>query len=657
MAYGKVTVSRVSTTPEESDRSIWVVEDVTERKLAEELFRTLADSIPQLCWIADPHGQIVWYNRRWVDYTGMTLEDLWGKRLLPVLDADVQPRALEQWTESIASGQPFEMELPIRRTDGAYRPFLTRVQPVRDERGRAAWWCGTHTDIGDLRQAEAALRESERVHRIVADNTYDFEFWRAPDGRYLYVSPSCERVTGYKPAELLADQDLLPRLVHPEDRSRFDERMRALTADRLSVEFEFRIVHRDGTDRWLAQACQPVFSERGEYLGLRGSNREVTDRKRAEEALREADRRKDEFLATLAHELRNPLAPIRNGLQVLRLSPDQQTCEQAVTMMQRQVDRIVRLVEDLLDVSRISAGKLDLRKEPVPLREIVRDAVESSQPLIDSMGHKLTVTLPDHPLTVDADFARLAQVISNLLNNSAKYTDRGGHIWLTAERQGREVLISVKDDGIGIAADQLPGLFRMYSQVRSSLERSQGGMGIGLTLAKRLVEMHGGGIEARSDGPGKGSEFLVRLPLLEEESLRPARAGMDKPTGPKSSLRVLIVDDNRDAGESLAMLLRVLGHDVRTAPDGQEGLAEAEAFRPDVALVDIGLPKLDGYEVSRRIREQAWGQAMVLVALTGWGQEEDRGRSRDAGFDEHLFKPVHPNALMRMLAELPKAKT
>jgi CheY-like chemotaxis protein len=248
-------------------------------------------------------------------------------------------------------------------------------------------------------------------------------------------------------------------------------------------------------------------------------------------------------------------------------------------------------------------------------------------------------------------------VISNLLNNSAKYTDRGGHIWLTALRQGSEVLLSVNDDGIGIAADQLPGLFRMYSQVRSSMERSQGGMGLGLTLVKRLVELHGGRVEARSEGPGKGSEFMVRLPLLEKASELPGRAGMDKPTVPKSSLRVLIVDDNVDARESLGMLLRVLGHDVRTAHDGQDGLAEAEAFRPDIALVDIGLPKLDGYEVSRRIREQPWGEAMVLIALTGWGRDEDRGRSRDAGFDDHLFKPVDPNALMRLLAGLPKGKT
>jgi PAS domain S-box-containing protein len=362
IACTNLTASLVRTPEGQPDCSIEVVEDISQRKLSEQALRTLADSIPQMCWIADRDGHIAWYNRRWVEYTGRALEQLWGRKLLPVLDAEVQPRVLKQWVESVASGEPFDMDLPLRGRDGVSRPFLTRVEPVRDDDGRVAWWLGTHTDISGLKQAEAELRESERTHRIVADNTYDFEFWRVPDGRYLYVSPSCERVSGYTPAEFLADPDLLLRLVHPDDRPRFEERMRALTADRLCDEFEFRIVHRDGTVRWLAQACQPVFSERGEYLGVRGSNREVTDRKRAEEALQVADRRKDEFLVTLAHELRNPLAPIRNALEILRLSADAQDQEQARSVMERQLDQIVRLVDDLLDVSRISTGKLELRK-------------------------------------------------------------------------------------------------------------------------------------------------------------------------------------------------------------------------------------------------------------------------------------------------------
>jgi CheY-like chemotaxis protein len=272
------------------------------------------------------------------------------------------------------------------------------------------------------------------------------------------------------------------------------------------------------------------------------------------------------------------------------------------------------------------------------------------------MGHQLNVTMPKQPIIVDADLTRLAQVLMNLLNNAAKYTERGGHIWLTVERQGSDVVVSVRDSGIGIAAEQLPRLFQMYSQVEGTLERSQGGLGIGLTLVKRLVEMHGGRIEARSEGPGKGSEFVVRLPLVVEASGTLAPAERVEPSAPKSSLRILIVDDNRDSADCLGMLLRIMGNDIRTAYDGQRGVDLAGEFRPDVVLLDIGLPKLDGYQACQRIREQAWGQAMVLIAVTGWGQEEDRRRSHEAGFDHHMVKPVDPHALMKLLAELQTVK-
>src|SRR5262245_33239325 len=534
---------------------------------------------------------------------------------------------------------------------------VAAFSPVKDDGQRVVRWCGTNTDISELKRAEEALRQRERTHRIVADNTYDFEFWRSPDGRYLYVSPSCERICGYKPADFMADPGRLGRLVHREDRPRFEERMRALTASPSSVEFEFRIVHRDGTTRWLAQACQPVFGEQGEYLGLRGSNREVTEHKKAEQALREADRRKDEFLATLAHELRNSLAPIRNALQIIRLSPERTAREQARTLMERQLGQMVRLVDDLLDVSRISQGKLELRREQVQLATVIRSALETSRPLIDHLGHQLTVTLPDQPILVDADPTPLAQVFSNLLNNSAKYMDRGGHIWLTAERQGSDVLVSVRDTGIGIAAEQLPRIFQLFSQVDSSLERSQGGLGIGLTLVRRLVEMHGGHIEARSEGPGKGSVFVVRLPVVVAAAGRQSTGGTEEPAASKSSLRILIVDDNRDSADSLVMLLRLMGNDTRTAYDGQEGVDVAGEFRPDVMLLDIGLPKLNGYEACRRIREQSWGKKAVRIAGTGWGQEEDRRRSHEAGFDHHMVKPVDLQELMKLLAGLQQVRS
>jgi signal transduction histidine kinase/CheY-like chemotaxis protein len=350
--------------------------------------------------------------------------------------------------------------------------------------------------------------------------------------------------------------------------------------------------------------------------------------------LRDADRRKDEFLATLAHELRNPLASIRNGLQIMRLAGTSgAAAEQARTMMERQLTQMVRLVDDLLDVSRITRGKIELRKERVELAAVVASAVETSRPLIEASGHELTVTLPPEPIPLDADLTRLAQTFSNLLNNAARYTEQGGHIWLTAERHGGEVMVKVRDTGLGIPADMLPKIFEMFTQVDRSLERSQGGLGIGLTLVKRLVEMHGGSVEARSDGPGKGSEFTVRLPVAvasASQQPQPSKGEGEKTAAP-AKRRILVVDDNVDAAASLSMMFGIMGMEVRTAYDGLEAVEAAAAFNPDVVLLDIGLPKLNGYEAARRIREQPWGKDMVLVAVTGWGQEEDR-RPTGSGF-------------------------
>ncbi len=366
------------------------------------------------------------------------------------------------------------------------------------------------------------------------------------------------------------------------------------------------------------------------------------------EALEEADRRKDEFLAILAHELRNPLAPIRHALQVVRRSADRSTREQARNVIERQLDHMVRLVDDLLDVSRITQGKLELRKECQPLALVINSALEASRPLIERAGHGITIALPAQPILVDADLVRLAQVLSNLLTNSAKYMERGGHIWLSAEQRAGEVLVSIKDQGIGIEPGELTRVFDMFSQVDDARGRSQGGLGIGLTLVKQLVEMHGGSVEARSGGRGRGSEFIVRLPtVLEPPEPRPK----DAPAIPGIPLRVLIVDDNADSADSLAMLLRLMDHDTRTAYDGREGAELAERLRPDVVLLDIGLPVLDGYGACRRIREQPWGKDPVLVALTGWAQEDDRRRSREAGFDHHLVKPVDVDELLRILGE------
>jgi CheY-like chemotaxis protein len=389
-----------------------------------------------------------------------------------------------------------------------------------------------------------------------------------------------------------------------------------------------------------------------------GIAEDFTEKKLAEEALKEADRRKDEFLATLAHELRNPLAPIRNAVELMRRgSGDGAVTEMARSVMERQVGQMVRLVDDLLDISRITRGKLHLRKERVELAAVVTRAVEASRPLIDAQAHNLTVTLPQEPVHLEADPIRLAQVLSNLLTNAAKYTEKGGHIWLTAERHGAWVVLSVRDTGIGIAAGDLPRLFEMFSQVAPALERSQGGLGIGLALVRVLVELHGGGVEARSAGPGRGSEFTVRLPVVAAQAQRRPEPSAD---GEKScaglNCRILVADDLRDSADSLALVLRLAGHEVQTAHDGLEAVQAAAAFRPEVALLDIGMPKMNGYEAARHIRQQPWGKRTVLIAVTGWGQEEDKRRATEAGFDHHLTKPVEPAALEKLLAGLKEAR-
>lgn len=379
----------------------------------------------------------------------------------------------------------------------------------------------------------------------------------------------------------------------------------------------------------------------------------LAELKRAEVELRSNDRRKDEFLAVLAHELRNPLAPIRNSLYILRLTGQQDaTAERVGEMMERQVNHMVRLVDDLMEVSRITRGKIRLRKERVDIAEVLHSAVETSRPAIDAGGHQLMLELTAEPLMVEGDPIRLAQVFANLLNNAAKYTDRGGRIRLGARLEGERVAISVRDDGMGISAAMLPRVFDLFTQVERGADRAQGGLGIGLTLVKSLVEMHGGEVEARSDGPGRGSEFVVRL---EAAATEPARQPVSKPAGSSRALaprRMLVVDDNRDAAESLGLLLALLGAEVRIEFSGSDALEAMATFRPAVVLLDIGMPGMDGHEIARRVRSDPALREATIVALTGWGQEEDRRDSRAAGFDYHLVKPVDIDALQSLLLSL-----
>jgi signal transduction histidine kinase/ActR/RegA family two-component response regulator len=366
--------------------------------------------------------------------------------------------------------------------------------------------------------------------------------------------------------------------------------------------------------------------------------------------LQEADRRKDEFLAMLAHELRNPLAPIRNALHIMRMpGANSEVVEKARQVTERQVQLLVRLVDDLLDVSRIMRGRIEPRKEPIELAAVIARAVETAQPILDAQGQELILQFPREPLPLEADPVRLAQVLGNLLNNAAKFSQRVGRVWLTAGREGDLAVVRVRDEGVGISAELLPRVFDLFMQADKSLERTRGGLGIGLTVVKRLVELHGGSVAAHSAGPGQGSEFVVRLPLAAKPVAARASSPAREPSGQAAIHRVLVVDDNVDAAESVAALLQLWGHEVRLAHTGPEAVQAAEAYRPEVVFLDIGLPGLNGYDVARRLRQRLELRGMVLAAVTGYGQENDRRRSQEAGFDYHLTKPVAPADLQRVL--------
>jgi signal transduction histidine kinase/ActR/RegA family two-component response regulator len=411
------------------------------------------------------------------------------------------------------------------------------------------------------------------------------------------------------------------------------------------------IIERPDGSRCIALAhVNPLFDGDGKVVGAMNVLVDITERKQLEQLLREVDRRKTNFLATLSHELRNPLSSIRNAVEVMRLKgsvePEVEWCRDVID---RQIAQLARLVDDLHDMSRISRNRLELRKEPILLSEVIERAVETSRPLVEQCGHELILTVPSEPLYLHADDVRLSQVFTNLLNNAAKYTPPPGHIWLMSLEVEDEVVVSVRDDGIGIDPEQLASLFEMFYQVDGSEEHARGGLGIGLSLVRRLVEMHGGNVTARSDGKGRGSEFEVRLPLIRMPRIDAKPDDAESASRSSLGQRILIVDDDHDAAGSLARLMRMAGYETQIAYDGVEAIEVAELFRPAIVLLDIGLPKFDGHETCRLIREQPWGAEMVFIALTGWGQEDERRKSEEAGFAHHLVKPVEYQDLLALL--------
>lgn len=640
------------------------IQDVSEKKQADEelraseiRYRRLFESAKDGILILDAAtATITDANPFLVSLLGCTRDDLIGKELWEIgLFKDIE--ASKAAVRELQENEYIRYDnLPLETTAGQ-RIDVELVSNVYGEANHRVIQCNIR-DISVRKHLQDLEREGERRLRFVMDSMPQKVITAKPNGDVDYFNPQWTAFTGRSFEQIKGWG--WTSFIHPDD---LGETVR-LWQQSIQTGNVFLMEHRfrrsDGEYRWHLSQTLPLRDEKGHIVMWIGSSTDVHQQRQSANRLQQlaadlsdSDSRKNEFLAMLAHELRNPLAPILNALKVIRMSDwDREAARSASEMMERQVGQMVRLVDDLLDVSRISRGKIELRLSRIELQSAIRQAVEAARPLIESLNHELTVTLPPQPLYLNADATRLAQVFGNLLNNACKFTERGGRISLSVEQEEGRAVIRIKDSGLGIESSQLVHVFDIFVQVDTSLERATTGLGIGLTLVKSLVEMHHGTVEARSDGIGRGSEFVVRLPLhMELGKSAPSMTASDD-SSPTTGKRILVVDDNRDSADSMALLLKLSGNETHTAADGLEAIEAAQSLRPDVILLDIGLPSLNGYEVCRRIRAQDWGKRMVLVALTGWGQDDDRKKSSEAGFNAHVVKPVEFDDLVKLLSEL-----
>jgi PAS domain S-box-containing protein len=624
-----------------------------ERKLADEnaRFRALTEYSSDAVVLIDAGATVLYSSPSTRRVLGYEPNEFVGHSGFPFVHPDDAGYMRERLGHLLRHAEtPVQVEMRVRHKDGSWRWTECVGTNLLSEPAVGAIVVNFR-DITERHEAAAALRESERRFSSFMQHLNGLAWIKDLDGRYVFANDAALRVFGRTPEELYGRGD--HALFDVPTAAQFKENDRRALSRSSGVQVVETLKHADGVVHHSLVTKFPMLGPNGKPAYIGGMAIDITERIEAETKLKEADRRKDEFLAMLAHELRNPLAPIRNSLYVLR-RPDtsRDAAEQALTMVERQVYNMVRLVDDLLDVSRITRGKIQLRAEPIDLAAVLQRAVEATRPLIEANRHTLTLTLTPVPTRVVADPTRLEQVFANLLTNAAKYTERGGSIAVVTEREGPDVVVRVRDTGFGIPPAMLPHIFDLFTQGDCTLERAQGGLGIGLTLVKTLVEMHRGSVTAASAGPGHGSEFTVRLPACADVPSLTHAAAADPPdaTAGDGSLHVLVVEDSRDAADSLAMLLQLWGHQVRVARDGLSGLKAARSFRPQVVFLDIGLPGLDGYEVARRLRAE-FGDEVRLVAMTGYGQEEDRRRAREAGFDAHLVKPAEPELLQRLLAD------
>ena len=598
-------------------------------------------------------------------YPAALREDGLAGRTIVVTDMATDPRTAAAYQTLFAPlGMRAHLSVPLHRggrwvasfSISHHEPRYWTAAEAASMRlvGERVW------SIVDRAWAEETLRASEERFRATFENAAVGIAHVAVDGRWLRVNDKLCEIVGYTREHLLAGMTFQD-ITHPEDLDIDLELVRqVVSGERQTYSLDKRYFRANGSIVWVRLTVALLRAADGTPAYFISVIEDITARKRAEEALREADQRKDEFLALLAHELRNPLAPIRTSVGLMRARPtDDPVLMRCREVIDRQVTQMARLLDDLLDVSRLSRGQLTLQRKLVPLRDILDAAVEASMPLILQQGQELTVGTIDASIVLDADAARLTQVFGNLLNNAAKYSAPGSGIDVSVCQEGESVVVAVRDRGMGIAPEMLDRVFDLFTQAEAAQVHAPGGLGIGLSLARRLVEMHDGRITATSAGPGHGSEFTVRLPIALSARLVEPRAPaphVDRFAAPLQR-RVLVVDDNVEAADMLAMLLTEVGCDVQTAYRGEAAVREAERFRPDLVLLDIGLPDTSGNEVCRRIRESSWGDTMIIVAVTGWGQEHDRHRSALAGFDQHLVKPVDPDVLVALTRDLPDRVT
>ena len=622
---------------------------------SEKQLRLILDSMPPKIATTLPKGDVNYFNPQWMEYTGLSFEQLRDSGWQQVMHPDEVDDHVRSWKQSIESGKPFEFESRLRRADGEYRWHINRANAMRDEMGRITMWVGSSADIHDIKQTELVLLDSEVRYRRLFEAAKDGILILDYDtGKIIDANPFMTEILGYshdilvgqelwqiglfadKPACELAVTD-----IQTHGYKRY-EHLPLKTSQGRQVEVEIVAnVYRENRRQVIQCNIRDITERHTLELLLRGQATELSD----------LHRRKDEFLAMLSHELRSPLAPISNAVELMSLHSGNENKFQlkARGIITRQLGQLQHLVDDLLEVSRITTGRIQLRRERVAVAGIVEGAIETVRPLLEKRQHELTVALPPDPIWLNADFARIEQVLVNLLTNAVKYTETAGHIWLTVESQGQECVLRVRDDGEGISPTLMPRLFDLFTQAERSLDRSQGGLGIGLALVKRLTELHGGNVEANSV-LGQGSEFVVRLPLFGAGTTELESAPAETGQTAVRPLRVLAVDDNEDTVLGFSMLLEAIGHEVFTAHDGIAAVQAAIKHTPDVILLDIGLPGLNGYEVAQRIRQIPALHDVVLVALTGYGQDSDKATSLEAGFNHHLVKPASFTQLRQILA-------